>query len=68
MAKQIDPKQKPSEIPKTEEPEITPDVVPDKQTPPFEEPEIIPEDEPGGTSPAEMPVPDSPEEPIAPKA
>lgn len=53
----------PSEVPKPENPEVTPETVPDRPTPPFQEPEIIPEDEPGGTSPAEIPVPDEPSAP-----
>lgn len=63
MAKTTKPQQ-PSEIPKPEEPGVTPDTVPKKEPAPFEEPEIIPEDDPGGTSPGEIPVPDSPEEPV----
>jgi len=63
MAKKKNP-DKPSEVPTPENPEVTPETVPDRPTPPFEEPEIIPEDEPGGTSPGEIPVPDEPEEPI----
>ena len=54
MAKKINP-----EIPDPQAPEITPETVPNKPATPFEEPEIIPEDEPGGTSPAEIPVPDT---------
>ena len=56
-----------TEIPKPDNPEVTPDVVPNDPTGPFEEPEIVPEDEPGGTSPAEIPVPGQPDEPAEPK-
>jgi hypothetical protein len=57
----------PTEVPQTENPEITPETVPDSPSKPFQEPEIIPEDDPGGTSPGEIPVPDDPEEPSEPK-
>ena len=63
MAKKKNP-DKPSEVPTPENPEVTPETVPDRPTPPFQEPEIIPEDDPGGTSPGEIPVPDEPEEPV----
>jgi hypothetical protein len=61
MAKKKNP-DKP-EIPNPENPEITPEIVPDDPTGPFEEPEIIPEDDPGGTSPAEIPVHEPSEQP-----
>ena len=62
MAKKTKPDQ-PSEVPDPHKPEVPPDTVPDRPTPHFEEPEIVPEEEPGGTSPGEIPVPDEPEEP-----
>jgi hypothetical protein len=65
MAKKKNP-DKPEEVPSPENPEITPETVPGRPTPPFQEPEIEPEEEPGGTSPAEIPVPDEPEEPKEP--
>jgi hypothetical protein len=61
MAKKTNPQQQPSEIPDPNEPEVTPETVPAKEPSPFEEPEIIPEDDPGGTSPGEIPVPEDPE-------
>jgi hypothetical protein len=57
MAKKTNP-DKPAEVPSPDKPEVTPETVPDRPTAPFEEPEIIPEEEPGGTSPGEIPVPD----------
>jgi hypothetical protein len=62
MAKKTNP-DKPTEIPSPEKPEITPETVPSKPTGPFEEPEIVPEEDPGGTSPGEIPVPEPGEEP-----
>lgn len=62
MAKKTNP-DKPTEIPSPEKPEITPETVPSRPTPPFEEPEIEPEEDPGGTSPGEIPVPEPSEEP-----
>jgi hypothetical protein len=68
MSTKKKPAQQPSEIPKPENPEVTPETVPDRQTPPFQEPEIVPEeDDPDGSSPAEIPVPDQPSEPSEPK-
>ena len=61
MAKKKKPDQ-PSEVPTPEDPDVPPETIPNRPTPPNEEPEIIPEDEPGGTSPGEIPVPE-PEEP-----
>lgn len=51
------------EVPKPEDPDISPEIIPDRPTPPFQEPEIIPEDDPGGTSPGEIPVEEPSEEP-----
>ena len=51
------------EIQQPENPEITPETVPSRPTPPFQEPEIEPEDDPGGTSPSEIPVPEPEEQP-----
>jgi hypothetical protein len=62
MAKKTKPGQ-PSEVPDPQNPEVPPEEVPVRPSTPFEEPEIVPEDEPGGTSPGEIPVPDEPEEP-----
>jgi len=62
MAKKTTP-DKPAEVPDPNNPEVSPDTVPDRPNAPFEEPEIVPEEEPGGTSPGEIPVPDEPEEP-----
>jgi hypothetical protein len=63
MAKKTNP-DKPTEVPSPENPEITPETVPSRPTPPFQEPEIEPEDDPGGgTSPGEIPVPEPNEEP-----
>jgi hypothetical protein len=62
MAKKTNP-DKPTEVPSPDKPEVTPETVPNRPTPPFEEPEIIPEEEPGVTSPGEIPVPEPGEEP-----
>jgi Predicted membrane protein len=56
----------PEEFPQRDNPEVTPETVPDRPVPPFQEPEIVPEDDPGGVSPAEIPVPDEPSEPSEP--
>ena len=61
MAKKTNPNK--PEIPQPENPEITPETVPSRPTPPFQEPEIEPEDDPGGTSPGEIPVPEPEEQP-----
>ncbi|THU39711.1 hypothetical protein FAM09_14540 [Niastella caeni] len=62
MAKKTNPN-KPTEVPSPDKPEITPETVPSRPTPPNQEPEIEPEDDPGGTSPGEIPVPEPDEDP-----